>query len=59
VIMTDDIQILLLLDLASDNPLVEADVIGLLLADRRERRTLRLSAFGARPAPRGTPEDWI
>jgi hypothetical protein len=56
--MADDIQILLLLDLASDNPLVEADVVGLLPADRRERRTLRLTDFGARPAPRGTPEDW-
>ncbi|MGH9887568.1 MAG: SAVED domain-containing protein, partial [bacterium] len=56
--LRDDIQILLLLDLASDNPLGEEEVIGLMPDARRERRTFRLTEFGARPGPRGTPEDW-
>jgi hypothetical protein len=56
--MRDPVQILLVLDLASDNP-VPLDAVNALLPDKRERRVaFKLSDFGATPGPRGSVVDW-
>jgi hypothetical protein len=56
--MRDPVQILLVLDLASDNPIPLDQVTGLLPDKRKQRVTLKLSDFGAVPGPRGSVVDW-
>lgn len=55
--MTEELQVLLLLDLATANPLSENEVLAHLPDRRLDRRVLRLSSFGVRGDERGAPLD--
>jgi SMODS-associated and fused to various effectors sensor domain len=56
--MRDPIQILLVLDLATDNLIPLDEVLARIPDKRSERIILRLTDFGARPAARGSSETW-
>ena len=56
--MSDPVQVLLLLDLASDNPIAKDEVTAQLPDKRAHRITLRLSTFGIQPGPYGSAVDW-
>ena len=51
-------QIVLLLDLAADNPLPIDDVLSRLPPSEAERVVIRATECGARPEPKGAPTDW-
>jgi SMODS-associated and fused to various effectors sensor domain len=56
--VSDPIQIVYVLDVASDNPIRIDDFKHLLPDKREERIVFKLSDFGVSPAPRGRPGDW-
>lgn len=56
--MSDPIQIVLLLDLASDNPITLDDIRPHLPDKREDRLVLTLTELGVPRTPRGTPGDW-
>jgi len=51
------LQIVLLLDLAADNPLPVDDVLARVPAGQ-DREVIRATECGGRPEPRGAPTDW-
>lgn len=56
---SEPIQLILLLDLASDNPISLDDVRRHLPDKREDRIVLTLSGRGVSRTPRGAPRDWV
>jgi hypothetical protein len=57
---SESLPILLHLDLATDNPIDERELLALVPAEDRERViSLRASEHGARRSANGTPQDWM
>lgn len=54
--MRDPLQLLLILDLVPDNPIPLDEVLARLPDKRTDRKTFRLSDFGAKPAAPGASE---
>src|SRR5262245_21880518 len=56
--MSDAIQIVLLLDIATENPITLDAIQRFIPHERDERHVLKLTEFGVTQTPRGVPADW-